>query len=477
MRNRQFSYDEGEDDYYDDDEEADAACEEYRQSVLQARGDGSGSGGGVSLSSYFDLPDTSSRLNKHQQQRVGTGGGGGSYNASLYAGEGTGGGAGSASVDAEDAELVEAIAGELEKRLGKGRFSPERVRQAVVDGEYDVDTAEVILLTLDQAPSAGGGLSGVTGAGAANQNSGVSNNGPPPPPGLGYAGPEVAVGNTSSPSSLAFGLKVDGRGEWRRAGGGADRGTYTGGGGAGYSSTATDGQTTAAPALPPGFGGATVPGAAGGGDGGLAPFEFDTPSPDDINLHRQSNAGRMPTSGAGSGKATAAQYSGGVRGRGTGIEGNGPKKATVTAISSPKAEVGAGGSGRKKATVTDISSPKAKVVHIGAGSTPTTATRKSVLSPTRGGSTPTPTRGSVVGARELSPSKPKLNASTTPNAAAPAAAAEGVEESDEGEPGGKERLAMVVIGHVDAGKSTLMGQVCVCLYWRRGALEGGGAGH
>lgn len=463
MRNRQFSYDEGEDDYYDEDEEADAACEEYRQSVLQARGDGSGSGSGVSLSSYFDVADTSSKLNKHQQQRVGTGGGGGGYGASLYAGDNTDGGAGSAGVDPEDAELVEAIAGELEKRLGKGRFSPRRVRQAVVDGEYDVDTAEVILLTLDQAPSA----SGVSGADVANQNNGVSNNEPALPPGLGYGGADVTVGGTSSPSSLAFGLKVDGRGDWKRVGGGDDRGTCSGGdgGGAGNGSTATDGQTATVPALPPGFGGATVPAATDGGDGGLAPFGFDTPSPDDINLYRQSNAGRMPTWGIGGGIATPTQFSGGVGGgeRGTGIKGNGAKKATVTAISSPNAKVGASGSGRKKATVTDVSSPKAKVVHIGTGSTPTTAPRKSVLSPTRGGSTPTPTRGSVVSAQELSPTRPKLNASTTPQTAAPAAAAEGADESDDGEPVGKERLAMVVIGHVDAGKSTLMGQVCVCV--------------
>ncbi|CAM9820113.1 unnamed protein product [Sphacelaria rigidula] len=390
VRNRQFSYDEGEDDYYDEDEEADAACEEYRQSVLQARGDGSGSGSGVSLSSYFDVADTSSKLNKHQQQRVGTGGGGGGYGASLYAGDNTDGGAGSAGVDPEDAELVEAIAGELEKRLGKGRFSPRRVRQAVVDGEYDVDTAEVILLTLDQAPSA----SGVSGADVANQNNGVSNNEPALPPGLGYGGADVTVGGTSSPSSLAFGLKVDGRGDWKR--------------------------TATVPALPPGFGGATVPAATDGGDGGLAPFGFDTPSPDDINLYRQSNAGRMPTWGIGGGIATPTQFS-------------------------------------------VVSSPKAKVVHIGTGSTPTTAPRKSVLSPTRGGSTPTPTRGSIVSAQELSPTRPKLNASTTPQTAAHAAAAEGADESDDGEPVGKERLAMVVIGHVDAGKSTLMGQVLVQL--------------
>lgn len=440
VRNRQFSYDEGEDDYYDDDEEADAACEEYRQSVLHARGEGSGatagisSGGGgsgsvVSLSSYFGLPDNTSQRQKQQQQQQSR-----DYTTNKSDSKGMWDtDSAAAAVDAEDAELVAAIAAELEKRLGKGRFAPQQVRQAVVNSEYEVDMAEVILLTTDQAPP---------GA-APNETHDFRNNVPSPPLGLGAptsAHRSDPYDGSAAPSSLAFGLKVDGQGDWRQVGGSS---SSISSGAAGGSAT-----TTIPPAAPPGFSGLTpsASAAAGGGSSSdVEPFGFDTPSPDDVNFYRQSGAGRNPGGGGGGGSG----HTGGIR------------------IETPVKPAGAGvagaaaGSGRKKATVTSVSSPRAKVVHISTGSTPTTATRKSVLSPTTGRASAqaTPMRAVGGGGREVSPTTPKSSMSPMPQAQA--AAAEGADESDDGEAGGKERLAMVVIGHVDAGKSTLMGQVCV----------------
>lgn len=429
MRNRQFSYDEGDEDYYDDDEEADAACEEHRLSVVNARGEGSGfttgisnSGGGsgsvVSLSSYFDIPDTSQRQRQEQSRENATQSA--SYGGAAAAGMSDINGAAAAAADAdanaEDAELVVAIAGELEKRLGKRHFAPQQVRQAVVESGYEVDTAEVILLTMDQAA-------------AANENHEFRNNPPSPPLGLDITPvhhSEPYSGSTA-PSSLAFGLKVDGQFDWRRVGGSGS------GSGAGANSNSR----------------AAIVTTTAGGDNGFEPFGFDTPSPDDVNLHKQWGAG-----GIGGG------------GRPGGLGSENPVNAGGVAAA------GTAGSRRKKATVTSLSSPKAKVVHISTRSTPTTATRKSVLSPTKQGASAQAqatqtTRG--VSDRELSPMRPKPSASPTPQAQA---TTEGADESDEGEAGGKERLAMVVIGHVDAGKSTLMGQVCsiergrrrVCVY-------------
>ncbi|CAN0226470.1 unnamed protein product, partial [Ectocarpus fasciculatus] len=386
VRNRQFSYDEGDDDYYDEEEE-DRLVEEHRLQMLQARGDtadgssrGGGGGGGISLSSYFDdLPGSAPRQQQQRQQRA--------YDGSEPPGHSDrhapdkppqpGGGHDHA---AADAELVAAIATELESRLGAGRFSSEQVQQAVRTSGYEVDTAEVILLSASDASSSSsepqvqfGGADGNNNsnnrtAAAAAATTAVA----PPPPGL---PPDATVYDNSSPSSLAFGLCVDGRP-------GASSPTKS-------AANNTAMPTAAAPAV------------------GVQRFDFDTPSPDDLNLSKQAAA------------------------RG-------------------------GGGGRK----TDVfSSPKAKVVHI-SDTTPksTAAGRKSITGTptTAAAATRTPNK-----TRVQSPTGGGIFAPSPQQSAAAAAAAAAMDESDDAQAGGKERLAMVVIGHVDAGKSTLMGQVLV----------------
>ena len=71
VRNRNFSYDEMEADFYDEDEE-DAACEEHRQHMLSLRGGHAGTGAGMSLSSHFTVLENVQELQQqehHQQQQ------------------------------------------------------------------------------------------------------------------------------------------------------------------------------------------------------------------------------------------------------------------------------------------------------------------------------------------------------------------------------------------------------------------------
>lgn len=440
MRNRQFSYDEGDEDYYDDEDEAAAACEEHRLSVLQARGEAGGSGarsggkggGGVSLSSYFDLPDAAHQLNKQKPQLQQSDYGREDHKRDGTFHPGNADGIETADADEEDAELVAAIAEELERRLGKDQFSSRQVRMAVIESGYEVDTAEAILATMTTEQTL--------------QNAAVwarsrTTSGDPARAGLAPLGHNIDP--SCPPSALAFGLCVDGQGDWRQVG-------------------------TAGTAAPPGFGSVGGSGASsGGGVVGVEPFGFDTPSPDDLNLYKQSGAGR---------KAGTMDIGGGLSGKGNSMRGTaagGGAEGTGTPQSRGESLAGGGRGSGRKASVTSVSSPKANVVHIGTGSTPGSVTRKSIVSPTaglRGSALTTPTRG--VGSRDQSPTGAALP-TTSPGmqgergggggagakVISSLQAAGGAGESDEGEAGGKERLTMVVIGHVDAGKSTLMGQV------------------
>ncbi|CAM9718629.1 unnamed protein product [Ectocarpus sp. 12 AP-2014] len=383
VRNRQFSYDEGDEDYYDEEEE-DRLVEEHRLQMLQARGDtadgssssrGGGGGGGISLSSYFDdLPGSAPRQQQRQQR--------------AYDGREPPGHSDRHAPDkppqpgghdkAADAELVAAIAAELESRLGAGRFSSEQVQLAVRTSEYEVDTAEVILLSASEASSLsepqvqfGGGNSNRNHRTATAATTAVV----PPPPGL---PPDATVYDNSSPSSLAFGLCVDGR-----------------------PGAAASSRTTSAPST------TAVPAAVAAAAVGVQRFDFGTPSPDDLNISKQA----------------AARGGGG------------------------------GGGGRK---TDNFSSPKAKVVHISDTTSKSTAAgRQSITgTPTAAAATRTQTK-----TRVQSPTGGGISAPSPQQSAAAAAAA--MDESDDAQTGGKERLAMVVIGHVDAGKSTLMGQVLV----------------
>lgn len=492
VRNRQFSYDEGEDDYYDDDEEAAAACEEHRQHMLEARGDGAASSG-TSLASYFDLPKTMQQTQKQQQReqqqqhvdgsRAGGGKGKTAAATHLYAG--------TPNAPVEDGELVAAIAAELGRRLGPGRFSAEQLRQAVVNSDYEVDTAEVILLTTDQSahrhhdaatPRPGSENQPFTpspAAGAAAAHFANTDNVVPPPPGFqqdktpagGGGGRELGGTNElSSPSSLAFGLRVDGNAGWIASNGarGATR-TTTEAAPPGFSSempppvSATTSRGSGGGGLGVTFA-PTFPSAEGGGSSAVdkvVPFEFGTPSPDDLNLFKQTGA-RTP---------------------GTGVEGIGANASGVAATAAAAGPLTPISGGGQKLAI--LSSPKAKVVHIGTGTTPTSATRKSISAAAgkRGGdnnnnSNNNNNRGSTPAvSRDQSPTEQRQVLSPAlrngggsggvgggtggARAVVSQPRAEGADDSDEGEAGGKERLAMVVIGHVDAGKSTLMGQVCL----------------
>ena len=400
VRNRQFSYDEGEDDYYDEEEE-DRLIEEHRLQMLEARGEAPGGGGrgsGISLSSYFDdLPGSTPQLQQQSEPRQQTHG---RSAPPGYSDRHAPDKSSHQSAAGEDAELVAAVAAELENRLGRGRFPAEQVRQAVQTSGYEIDVAEAILLSAGEA--------GATASAAApptephvqfhpgshsnsNSNMAIGASGGKvvtPPPGL---PPTTAGYDNHPPSSLAFGLCVDGRPD------------------AAAATTADDSATSSSRA------GISASAAAAG----LEQFGFDTPSPDDLNLSKQ---------------AAARGGSGGGSGGNVGRNADG------------------------------ISSPKAKVVHI-SGSTPkTTGGRKTVTgTPSAAAATPTPTKS-----RAQSPTVGGVFSPSPQQSAAAAAAAQAIDDIDDAQAGGKERLAMVVIGHVDAGKSTLMGQVrvvwCVCVY-------------
>ena len=388
VRNRQFSYDEADGDYYD--EEEDAEYEEYRQhSKLSSREKDAEGGSGIPLSSYFDLPSTTQKQ-KQQQQREGLSG---ARRQPRFPDSHP-----PAHAEAADGELVEAVGTELERRLGRDRFTPLQIRQAVVSSGYEVDTAEAILRSSDQSrtmvlPSvhvdsskAGGGVEAAAAGGL----------------------PPAIVGRTaeSAPSLLAFGLSVDGQGESRRKGFSALPGFGSAGlpYSVGAAESLSSGAAAAASAAPAG-GTSVFP--YGPARTGVQPFGFDTPSPDDINLNKQAGARR-----------------------GGGVKTN--------------------GDGSANADYTVFSSPKAKVVHI-SGLTPQGGGGRKSLSSGRSGRKEPATTPTSANARARSPTAGAKLTSPQPVQAS----AEEILEED----GGKERLAMVVIGHVDAGKSTLMGQV------------------
>lgn len=423
VRNRNFSYDEMDADFFDEDEE-DAACEEHRQHMLSLRG---GNGGGMSLSSHFTVLEN---VQEQQQQTSEIN----DYPTDRRGDSPTGGGA--------DADLVAAIAVELESRLGKGFFSGEQIRQAVVASGYEIDTAQAILLSSSEAqvqvPERTASPSPATAVEAHGERQPGAGAAVGPPSGL----PPDPSEQDGSPSALAFGLCVDGRDDWRRRAAAAASGTNGAlappppdgagrGGAAARRAAAPGGASFPTPAMA----------SAAAARDGIERFGFDTPSPDDVNLSKQAAA------------------------RGGGIGGGGI--ASGIAIGS-----GSGGGRKAGGAAATFSSPKANVVHI-SGSTPeiSATTRKSVdgaaaataaaaavvVTPVRdtqaAGRRQTPTSTSTKG-RDRSP------ASTVTPSPQQAAAAAAADESDGDQAGEKkERLAMVVIGHVDAGKSTLMGQV------------------
>eukprot|EP00904_Undaria_pinnatifida_P000821 jgi/Undpi1/1073/HiC_scaffold_10.g04536.m1 len=360
VRNRNFSYDEIEADFYDEDEE-DAACEEHRQHMLSSRGGST-----------------------------------------------------------RDADLVAAIAVELESRLGKGRFSGEQVHQAVVSSGYEIDTAQAILVSSSEShqvqfttspPSA---IAPAEASGGQRPGAGIEVG---PPSGL---PPDPSGQEGSSPSALAFGLCVDHRDDWRRR--------------AAAAASGTNGALAPPPPSDAGGGGARTVAPGGASVDEVERFGFDTPSPDDVNLAKQATA------------------RGGIGSGGVGVGGGG----------------GGGGSRKAGPSTGTFSSPKANVVHI-SGSTPeiSAATRKSVngaaaavATPVR--DTPAGKQSGAVQTPSQTPSSAKgRDRSPTAVGASPRQAATAEESDGEKAGEGKERLAMVVIGHVDAGKSTLMGQLLV----------------
>lgn len=416
VRNRQFSYDEDDGEFYDEDEEA-AACEEHRRYMLNARGEGNDSGsGGISLSSYFDIPGTVTQQLQPASTRPSGDGGHGANDPPKFADRDPPDRAPAAANEA-DKDLVDAIAAELDSRLGKGRFPAQQVRQAVVASGYEVDTAEAILLSEAQVqfpPDINAGNTAAKGFVA-------------PTPGLRTdAGIAAGVGkpDCSSPSSLAFGLCIDGQGEYRRKGAAAAGGHLAappsmgptardGGGGGGNRNGSSSSSAT------------LLEGVTSGVAGSVEPFGFNTPSPDDLNLLKQASA------------------RGGGGGGGGGSIGENKN--------------GRGGGGR---TLDITSSPKAKVVHI-SGSTPKSVARKSLASTPASRGDQSPTGRDRVGQLPQRAQPGEGRAAAVANAIAQAERED--DAGDEGDAGGKERLAMVVIGHVDAGKSTLMGQVGLLL--------------
>ena len=420
MRNRNFSYDEIEADFYDEDEE-DAACEEHRQHMLSSRG--GSTRGGMSLSSHFTvLENVQEQQQEHQQQQQQQQGGSrndpskGDYPTHQRGDCPTG-------PDDADADLVAAIAVELESRLGKGRFSGEQVHQAVVSSGYEIDTAQAILVSSSEShqvqfttspPSA---IAPAEASRGQRPGAGIEVG---PPSGL---PPDPSGQEGSSPSALAFGLCVDHRDDWRRR--------------AAAAASGTNGALAPPPPSDAGGGGARTVAPGGASVDEVERFGFDTPSPDDVNLAKQATA------------------RGGIGSGGVGVGGGG----------------GGGGSRKAGPSTGTFSSPKANVVHI-SGSTPeiSAATRKSVngaaaavATPVR--DTPAGKQSGAVQTPSQTPSSAKgRDRSPTAVGASPRQAATAEESDGEKAGEGKERLAMVVIGHVDAGKSTLMGQVSTGAY-------------
>lgn len=410
IRNRQFSYDECDNDYYDDDEEYEEGTQRYTPS--------SQGKGVVSLSSYFDVPVAAQKQQqqKKQQQRKQK-----EPPRSAAPSDSSDRHIPESSrdhkidpqeADAElvDEELVDAVGAELEKRLEQDRFTSEQVRQAVISSGYEVDMAVAILLSSNEP----GITSGASSSAAQATGGATAFGGLPPAPGGAAAIRDL---KDVEPSSLAYGLSAEGQGNRRRKAIPAPPGFI--------SSMPPSGSTIAAPAIVTSVIAPAVPEDPAAAS--MQPFDFKTPSPDDINRAKQSRA----------------RAGGGARGGGDG-EKPGTTSYSSTGGTSPKPDLAI------------FSSPKAKVVHI-SGLSPQPSGRKSLSTESRivaggGGkdpqSSPTPTK--------TWPRSPTLG--LMPTSQQQQSELE-VDEREEEEAGGKERLAMVVIGHVDAGKSTLMGQV------------------
>lgn len=406
IRNRQFSYDECDNDYYDDEEEYEEGTQRYTPSSTGK--------GAVSLSSYFDVPVAAQKQQqqKKQQQKKQKEAPGStarpnssdrhipdsSRDSQIYPQE-------------VDAELVDAVGAELEKRLGRDRFTSEQVRQAVVSSGYEVDMAVAILLSSNE-PGVQFPTSGASTAAQATAGAGAVGGLPPAPGGA------AAIGalKDAEPSSLAYGLSAEGQGNWGRKLISAPPGFV--------SYAPPSGSASAAPAVVASVIAPAVP--VDSVATGLQPFDFNTPSPDDINRAKQSRA----------------KIGGGARGGGD-DEKPGTNSNSSTDGTSPKPDLAF------------FSSPKAKVVHI-SGLSPQPSGRKylSADSKIAGGgkdpqTSPTPMK--------TWPRSPTV--ALTPSSQQQQSEADGDDREEEEGAGGKERLAMVVIGHVDAGKSTLMGQV------------------
>lgn len=461
MRNRQYSYDDGYDDYYD--EEDDAEWEEQQRQYGASSGGGSyrGAGGGnsgnISLSSYFDAPGAlqmkqpQGRQTRQREQQYGRGGSGRqqSRKTAQAVGKAAGTNPRAPAEDGDDAEIIAAVIAELELRLGRKRFSSTQLRQAVVDSQYEVDTAEVILLSSEHQEMP----AGESWAPSSDPGSMKGANDGGPTQRLPNSTPQASENTMveSSPSPLAFGLCVDGQGEWRR--------------------------TSRPTPIPPGFGptppappassAGEVPGSSEGATdptgysssnpasrvSDLNPFGFDTPSPDDVNIRKQAAARTRGNTGGGD--AGGHGVTDGPRGAGTNSSDKSRPRASQAAVAGHK---------------TDVTSPKAKTVHISGGAGPR---GKNSAGAAGTGASPTGQRGQPSNERSRSP---RLGGAGVGRAVAQQQQqqqATDASEMDEEGPEGKDRMAMVVIGHVDAGKSTLMGQVkpFVCVTMGRGGAK------
>lgn len=448
VRNRQYSYDEGEDEHTDD-EAAAAEWEEQKQQQYEGGHTGSyypgvgGNGSGnFTLSSYVKGTGTRKVKQRQQwekppvqeQQDPGQTGQSKAWQEPAGVSGKTETMSPPPAADGGEAEVIEAIADELERRLEKCRFSGEQIRQAVLDSQFDIDIAEAILLSsIDQLKQLHKEFPAPAEQPAQMKNE-ASDIVPSQQPGA-FSDEKSAACIESSPSPLAFGLCVDGQENRRRS------------------------ETTTL--APPAFGPnasrtestlrpeweqrratrSTVsfelsfPSKNDGGD--VKPFGFDTPSPDDLNLQKQALA---RTHGTVSGSNMDNLPSG----HGERSHGSGDVNKTRLRMPHPKGEV----------HIPDIRSPKGKVVSI-SGSTGSTPIAKAREADSRGSTSAACRDNSFTGQNQ----SPRPAGGTGNRAIAQSQYGEDKDESDDDEAKGKERLAMVVIGHVDAGKSTLMGQV------------------
>ncbi|CAN0343141.1 unnamed protein product, partial [Discosporangium mesarthrocarpum] len=258
VRNRQFSYDDYDDEYYDEEDESymDEEHQQYMRSSV-------GGNEGISLSSYFDVPPADQEQGQGQTPKQSNAGGGAPQ---------AGGVMSTNQVNADD-DLVAAIAAEIDRRCGQGHFPPSQVREAVVSSGYDVDTAQAILQSSEAPP--------------AN----------PPPPHLRRnahqqvgrsAGVEPAQGAPEQPlSSLAFGLRFDGRGEVS-----IPAGALSAPHAQSKEAAAASANGVRCDMAPMSISSIRCTPNGAGPPSTVKTFQFDTPSPDDMALARQAQGGR-----------------------------------------------------------------------------------------------------------------------------------------------------------------------------------------